>query len=259
MSKLATTFYKIRASCTSVRGVRLAVIADLHSTRGRTADSAIEILKAQKPDYILAAGDIFERLDGRSISGMEAGLELLRASAAIAPTFYSIGNHENGGTASWNKLKWFVIRYITPHYDSLVLEKIKATGAHLLDDEYTSLNGIYFGGLSSGMINEKHAPHTEWLDGFCAEKGAKILLCHHPEYYKKYLRARDIDLIVSGHAHGGQWRFFGRGVFAPGQGLFPRYTSGVHDGRLVISRGLKPSGTIPRIFNKPEVVIIDLI
>ena len=64
--------------------------------------------------------------------------------------------------------------------------------------------------------------------------------------------------MVSGHAHGGQWRIFGRGVFAPGQGLFPKYTSGIHDGRLVISRGLKKSGTIPRIFNSPELVIIDI-
>ena len=85
-----------------------------------------------------------------------------------------------------------------------------------------------------------------------------MLLCHHPEYYKKYLYNKDIDLIVSGHAHGGQWRIFGRGVFAPGQGLFPKYTSGVHDGRLVISKGIKPSGRIPRIFNTPEVVIVEI-
>jgi predicted MPP superfamily phosphohydrolase len=86
----------------------------------------------------------------------------------------------------------------------------------------------------------------------------KILLCHHPEYYERYLKDKSIDLTVSGHAHGGQWRFFGKGVFAPGQGIFPRYTSGVYDGKLVVSRGLKPARIIPRFFNAPEVVIIDI-
>ena len=84
-----------------------------------------------------------------------------------------------------------------------------------------------------------------------------MLLCHHPEYYEKYLKDRPIDLIVSGHAHGGQWRFFGRGVLAPGQGLFPKYTYGVHDDRLVIGTGLKKGSVlIPRLFNSPEVVFI---
>ena len=87
----------------------------------------------------------------------------------------------------------------------------------------------------------------------------KVLICHHPEYYPKYLKDMPIDIIVSGHAHGGQWRFFGRGVFAPGQGLFPKYTSGVYDGRLVVSRGLKKTIIPPRIFNPREVVIIDVV
>ena len=73
-----------------------------------------------------------------------------------------------------------------------------------------------------------------------------------------HIKQQDIDLVVSGHAHGGQWRFFGRGVFAPGQGLFPKYTAGVHDDRLVISRGLKKTVMPPRIFNPLEIVVIDI-
>ena len=98
---------------------------------------------------------------------------------------------------------------------------------------------------------------SKWLDDFEKEEGYKILLSHHPEYYKKYLKKRNIDLIVSGHAHGGQWRFFGRGVFAPGQGIFPKYTYGVHDGRFVISTGLERGG-LPRFFNPIEVVFIKI-
>ena len=107
----------------------------------------------------------------------------------------------------------------------------------------------------SGIINEGGEPDTSWLDDFCSVDAPKVLLCHHPEYYERYLKDRAIDLTVSGHAHGGQWRFFGRGVFAPGQGLFPKYTYGVHDGRFVISTGLKVS-SIPRFFNPPEVVLL---
>ncbi len=259
MSKTTATFYKIKIGIDVLHGIRIAVISDLHSKIGRDIGVTVTHLRAEKPDYILASGDIFERLDGKDVQGMKSGLELLRAASKIAPTFYSIGNHENGGIRSWNKLKWSKIKCIPKYYDSHVIELISDTGVHILDDEFTIINGIAFGGLSSGLINEERKPNTAWLADFCAYGGAKILLCHHPEYYKAYLKNRNIDLIVSGHAHGGQWRIFGRGVFAPGQGIFPRYTSGVHDGRLVISRGLKPSGTIPRIFNTPEVVFIDII
>ena len=86
----------------------------------------------------------------------------------------------------------------------------------------------------------------------------RLLLCHHPEYYPDYIRGTDIELTVSGHAHGGQWSIFGRGVFAPGQGLFPKYTAGVYDGgRLVVSRGVTNTVRIPRFFNPTEIVVIN--
>ena len=76
---------------------------------------------------------------------------------------------------------------------------------------------------------------------------------------QQWLRDYPIDLFVAGHAHGGQWRLFGRGVFAPDQGLFPKYTSGVHEGRLVISRGLSNTVTpIPRLFNSRELVVVEV-
>ena len=84
------------------------------------------------------------------------------------------------------------------------------------------------------------------------------LLCHHPEYWPRYVRDLPVDLTLSGHAHGGQIRLFGQGLFAPGQGLFPRYTSGVHEGRLVISRGLANTTRIPRLFNPTELVCVHL-
>ena len=103
-------------------------------------------------------------------------------------------------------------------------------------------------------------PKLSWLKSFEAEPGYKILLCHHPEYFPLYLRDRDIDLVLSGHAHGGQIRIFNHGLFAPGQGIWPQYTAGMHEGKMIISTGLaNTGGLIPRINNDTELVVIKLI
>ncbi len=240
------------------RSVRLALLSDLHSKEGREIEGIVELVKKARPDYILMPGDIFERLDGKSDAAKQSGFSLMRRTREIAPVIYSVGNHENGGIHSWNKIKWAKGKGIPKFYAPSDVQKIEQSGAVIVDDGYTVIDGIAFGGLASGLINADRAPDLSWLDEFCALDMPKILLCHHPEYYPKYLKDKDIDVIVSGHAHGGQWRFLGRGVYSPGQGILPKYTEGVHDGRLVISRGLKPAGIIPRFFNPPEVVIIDV-
>lgn len=239
------------------RKIKFAVLSDLHCGKKTRTDGLIRITEQAAPDFILLPGDIFERLDGEHAEEKEIGFELIRRLSAIAPTFFSVGNHENGGIGSWNKLKWRSGKSIPKLLDSSELAKISECGALFLDDGYTVCDGIAFGGLSSGLINVQRAPVTGWLDEFCALPCPHVLLCHHPEYYEKYLKGRSIELIVSGHAHGGQWRLFGRGVFAPGQGFFPKYTSGIYEGRLAVSRGLVPSKfPIPRIFNPTEVLII---
>ena len=228
-----------------------ALVSDLH---GGDPAEVIEVLQREAPDYILMPGDIFERLNGAEDVKHQNALALLEASAQLAPTFYSTGNHEDGGVRSWNPLWKITVRDRV--YDPGDLQKIEATGTVLLNDSFVLKNGIAFGGLSSGLICEGQKPNLEWLDEFCRIEAPKVLLCHHPEYYRRYLDQLPLALIVSGHAHGGQWRFFGRGVFAPGQGIFPKYTAGTYDDRFVISTGLKKSGRIPRIFNEPELVLI---
>ncbi len=255
MYKVRSTEYNVSSSRLA-KNVTFAIVSDLHSRENTKIDGIVKMLSDRKPNYIFAVGDIFERLDGSLPERKQAGFELLRACAQIAPTFYSFGNHENGGTGSWNKLKWKKGFSISEYYDDAELRKIKECGAVLLDDQYKVVDGMAVGGLSSGLINADRAPDVSWLDELLSQNMPRILLCHHPEYYPKYLKDKDIDLVVAGHAHGGQWRIFGRGVFAPGQGLFPKYTSGVHHGNFVISRGLKPSGKIPRMFNAPEIVFV---
>lgn len=234
--------------------VRFALVSDLHSA---SPEWAINELRKASPDYILFAGDIVEALDGSCDEKNAEAFEIFSASASIAPTFYCTGNHEDGAVRSQSK-KWKTSKEKKREYTSENLKNIEASGVTLLLDSYVLKDGIAFGGLASGLICKGNEPNLDFLSSFSKIDAPKVLICHHPEYYEPYIRELPIDLTVSGHAHGGQWRIFGRGVYAPGQGLFPKYTSGVHEGRLVVSRGLKPPFPIPRFFNTREIVIIDI-
>ena len=236
-----------------------ALIADLHN---RPYFSVIQSLSDHRPEMIFITGDvIYGGSPGRDrllIRTQKYVLPFLRACSGIAPTFLSLGNHE-----------------LALAEEDLGL--IRRTGCVLLDNSWTVFKRMVIGGLSShhvleyrrfrmgknqrypirsGEVKLIREPDTEWLSEFENQPGYRILLCHHPEYYPRYLKGRDIDLILAGHAHGGQWRIGKQGIYAPGQGLFPRLTSGVHDGRLVISRGLSNPTPIPRLNNSPEIVYL---
>lgn len=233
-----------------------AIVADLHD---HPYARVLEILRAEKPDMILIPGDLTEQLDTAPADIQHPGLSLLSECAALAPTFYSFGNHEIGGChRNIRRAKRMKTEDKPPFIlPPLWKQTIQTTGVVLLHQDYTVWNGLVIGGLGSGLLNPGWVPDMDWLEGYTKTPGYKLLLCHHPEYFDRYLRPYDIDLIVSGHAHGGQWRFFGRGVYAPDQPLFPKYTSGVHEGRLVISRGVVNTvRPIPRFFNPCEVVMI---
>jgi predicted MPP superfamily phosphohydrolase len=247
------TFYSI-AGERFEKKLTLALVSDLH---GQDPRSVIDALAEERPDYILLAGDIFESLDCAEGEKYKNGLLLLTRAAELAPTVYCTGNHEDGGGRSWHSRGKHTVK--PRSYHCRARRDIEESGVAFIEDGFVFKGGIAFGGLMSGIINEGREPHTEWLDSFCRVDTPRVLICHHPEYYEKYLKDRDIDLIVSGHAHGGQWRIFGRGVFAPGQGLFPRFTAGMYEDRLVVSRGLGGGPTlVPRINNPREIVVIDL-
>ncbi len=242
---------------------RAAVVADLHD---RPCPRLLPILREEQPDLILIPGDLCERLDEERLLDPEKeaprrpGLDLLPALAAVAPTFYSFGNHEIGGChGAIYKAKLAGKELSLPPIAEKWMDIIKASGVTLVRQSFVEWNGLAIGGLGSGLLNPDWIPDLSFLDGFTAAPGYKLLLCHHPEYFDRYLRPYPIDLVVSGHAHGGQWRVFGRGVYAPDQHLFPKYTSGVHEERLVISRGVVNSvPLVPRFFNPCEVVMIEV-
>ena len=247
------TFYTIRSDKFS-KNIRLALVSDLHA---QSYAKPLKLLKEISPDYILFGGDIFEALDGSFEEKNKPIFPFLGEAVKLAPTFYSTGNHEDGAVHSHRKkIKSF--ENIERHYTKESEERIKSSGINFLINDYVIVDGIAFGGLASGLINKGGVPDLEFLHSFAALDMPKILISHHPEYYEKYIKDLPIDVIVSGHAHGGQWRIFGQGIYAPGQGLFPKYTSGVHDNRLVISKGLRLTLLPPRIFNPREVVVIDI-
>ncbi|MCD8398817.1 MAG: metallophosphoesterase [Lachnospiraceae bacterium] len=232
--------------------LRIALVADLHN---RPYKAVINGIRKTSPDIIAVAGDLVLGTENKvtNLLLQKNALGFLAEASTIAPTFYSLGNHERftGDDGSGNRFAFIDIMPIVK------------TGVILLDDAALQWHGINIGGLSSASVHipvpeRKEVPNLTWLDEFDRLKGFKILLCHQPEYYPKYVRKTSADIVLSGHAHGGQWRFFGHGIYAPGQGMFPELTSGVHENRLVISRGLANTAKIPRFFNPTELVIVDL-
>ena len=245
---MKTTYYQLRLPSLP-RKMKLAVAADLHNN---PFDTAIRSIKNEAPDMILIPGDLMDDMELRLPSSR--GYEFLRLCASIAPTYYSIGNHEIACYHKGNP--W---RKPTPRpLDTECIKRIAETGAILLDNASQTTDGITVCGLSSGINGADNFPDHTALSQFASAEGFRILLCHHPEYYRTHLKETNIDLIVSGHAHGGHWRVFGQGIYSPGQGLFPKDTCGILDGRCIISRGLGNHTWIPRIFNPTELVILEL-
>ncbi|MBQ8408722.1 MAG: metallophosphoesterase [Clostridia bacterium] len=236
--------------------LRFTVVSDLHA---RPYDGILKALRNASPDAILLPGDILEIISPKMEKRNQNGWEFLKAAAKIAPCYYCYGNHELYNTAS---------KRTTSAVDDIDRQRtVRSLGIHLVNDSFERLDSyqhapVYVGGLVCGrdMVDSKQYDRSlnrDFLSAYEAESGYKILLCHYPHYYEEHLKNTEFDLILSGHAHGGQWRFFGKGVYAPHQGLFPKYTSGIHDGRHIISRGaVNNAKPIPRLFNPCEILEI---
>ncbi len=236
----------------------LALLSDLH---GRPYQETISSLKQHKPDIICIAGDIVYGIwPDDNISPLVSQtyvLPFLERCAQVAPTFLSLGNHEQA-------------------LDQEDLDKIENTGVIVLDNIWVQKDGLVLGGLTSAYVTDyrrikpknslfryprlqhvqfERKPETDWLAEYASVDGYHILLSHHPEYYP--LVSDKVQLMLSGHAHGGQIRFFKRGLYAPGQVWLPKWTKGVYDNRLVVSAGLSNTASpIPRLFNPTEIVYV---
>lgn len=239
-----------RVQCEKVNApMHIAVLADVHADFGKPV---LPLLQNAKPDLILIPGDLTEQWE--ILDGGTDSLEFLSRCREIAPVVYAAGNHEVGCFRHGNSDR-------TPSPQPLpdaYRQELERRGILSVENEYREQDGILFCGLGTGIHDGKNIPDPTLLETFrrLPADRPKILLSHHPEYYPTALCDLGMDLIVCGHAHGGQWRIFGRGVYAPGQGIFPRYTAGLHGGNCVISRGVSGCTRIPRIFNPPEIPLI---
>ena len=236
--------------------VRLALITDLHSTPyGQNQEKLIRAIRTEGPDAVLFAGDIVD--DKRPA---EPALSLFEALSKEFPCYYVCGNHE----------------VYTGRADE-IKAAIRARGVTVLEGDCMPavLNGqhLLIAGVDDPQVwniprHHRYAVPEGWLASFnaCAQQAAQsgafsLLLSHRPELADIY-RNSAFSLVLSGHAHGGQVRIPGiiNGLFATGQGVFPKYVGGVYPlggTTLIVSRGLCLN-MLPRVFNRRELVMVTL-
>lgn len=241
--------------------VRFALLTDLHNTLyGTKQHKLIDAIKAWHPDAVLFAGDMS---DGQM--DIEHARLLFFMIGKQFPCYYVSGNHEfwaGSGAA---------LKRTVSSYGITVLEGesrlFSANGQTVricgVDDPARFRQGRYWGPeLMEGWKKQLSACKTALDNTFYS-----VLLSHRPEltaYYAHFSRETEkgFDLVLTGHAHGGQVRIPGlaNGLFAPNQGAFPPYAGGRYelgDTVMIVSRGLCRN-LLPRIFNRPELVIIDI-
>lgn len=197
------------------------------------------------------------------------GSVFLKKASEIAPVFYSPGNHEWYFTKEDQKVFSENRIFLLENEDicwnlvekCLVSEQERGhnskTGNVMKNGCNTGIENVPEKIIRIGGLATRY--DLDWLHAYASKPGYKILICHHPEYYRRYIKDTEwdtFDLIVSGHVHGGQWRLGQHGVLAPGQGLFPKYCYGCYDKKLIVSAGLSNTARIPRFGNPAELVMI---
>ncbi|TCT17156.1 hypothetical protein EDC18_101454 [Natranaerovirga pectinivora] len=243
--KIPTEFYEYT----------IVQISDLHNKNfGKNQIKLLNKIKEIGPDIIVVTGDI---IDARH-TDIDIAMTFIYGGVKIAPIYYVSGNHE-ARSGVYNTLR----------------EQLEDAGVTILDDNALELvlndSSIQLLGLSDpafipfsymdNPINDVIGRRLNELNSPSENNTFKILLSHRPELLEIYVDNK-VDLVFTGHAHGGQFRLpFIGGLFAPNQGFFPKYTSGAHsveETTMIVSRGLGNSIFPLRIFNRPEIIVVKL-
>lgn len=230
---------------------RIALITDLHNAVfGEDNKDLLSAIQKESPDIIAITGDLVDS----NHTDIAVALDFVRNASQIAPCYYVTGNHEF-------RLK--------EQYEQLEAGLIEANVSVLHDDATLLSNGtdsVMLIGLDDPLFTERNVAVYESmfktkLSAIERNDEYTILLSHRPELFNAYV-ASQMDLVLSGHAHGGQFRLpFIGGLVAPAQGLFPKYDAGLFtEGHttMVVGRGLGESIIPFRFNNQPELVIITL-
>lgn len=250
-TRLKIRYYTVRTEKIG-ESVRIILVTDLHSCKyGREEEKLIAAIEEQKPDMVLLGGDICD--DKLPNDNTEA---LLKGIANSYPCYYVTGNHEYWSNRIDKILDLFQSYGVTVLSGTSDIIKIRSQSLNICgisDPDIIRYTDSPIGAREQLQTLE-HVPDNSLYT---------ILLAHRPEWIDTYAEY-DFDLVLSGHAHGGQWRLPGiiNGIFAPDQGMFPKYAGGRYisgDMTMIVSRGLARESTpIPRIFNRPELVVVDL-
>lgn len=227
----------------ALSGFRITQISDLHNKEfGRENCRLLALTEAQLPDLLVITGDLTDSYH----PDLDKALDTASRLARIAPCYYVTGNHEHR---------------LSRERQETFFRGLEAAGVVLLRNEAVKL-GLGEGFRLLGV--DCNQARTGVLKELMADRPAgelNILLAHKPHYAKSY-REAGVDLVLAGHAHGGQWRLPGvGGLYAPGQGPLPKYTAGMYrlgDTVLCVSRGLGNSSFPLRIENRPELVTVTL-
>lgn len=250
-------------------GFTFAVIADLHNTGFGTGNKRLlqKICKIN-PDFVIIAGDLITK---RKPCYPGCAYDLIKELSFRYPVYYAYGNHEQTFEDMENNP-------VTDQADNELVKSwtefksnLVELGVQILDNKSITIkykdNTINITGLSidSGFYIRGNPPKLEQEDivGKIGRRGEgyQILIAHNPIYFKDYVKW-GADLVLSGHVHGGLVRLpFVGGLISPQVRLFPRYDAGLFEesgSYMVVSRGLGSHSFMPRMFNSPELVVIDL-
>lgn len=235
------------------KGYKILQISDLHNKEfGSKQNKILAKIEKINPDIIVVTGDLIDSNN----TNIDIAMELINEAIKIAPIYYVSGNHE-AWSGSYDELE-----YNLENSGVVVLDnqKIKVMNDSdsidiigLADTSFIESDWLEYGGNAEtkNLLNTL----TEETTNF------KILLSHRPELFDIYSNS-NVNLIFSGHAHGGQFRLpFIGGLIAPDQGFFPKLTEGIHtsnDTSMIISRGLGNSIIPVRILNRPELILVTL-
>lgn len=233
---------------------RIVQLSDLQSKEfGRDQRPLIRKVSKLSPDIIVVTGDL---VDSHHYDG-EASFQMMKGMTGIAPVYFARGNHEQGAK----------------EYDGLE-PRLLELGVHILDNQYEDIplgNGFFrLIGVDDPVFNHKGDGNADKMrmhldealaDAEDASAPFTVLLSHRPELFPVYAEY-GIDLSLTGHAHGGQFRIpFKGGVFAPGQGMWPEWSEGsyqMENSMMIVNRGLGNSRFPVRLFNQPEIVVVEL-
>lgn len=236
-------------------GFRIAQVSDLHNAEFEKNNiGLLQMLSGNKPDIIVITGDLVDAQH----TDVDIVLDFVREAVQIAPVYYVTGNHE----ANMSQYQYDELKTGLEMIGVVVLEDKAVQIEH--DGEKMMLIGLSDPDftIKGDMFMEVPAMvHTKLKNLINIEDSYIVLLSHRPELFETYVNC-GVDLVLSGHAHGGQFRLpFVGGLIAPNQGLFPQYDAGLYtDGHtnMVVSRGIGNSIIPFRFNNRPEIVLAEL-